>query len=67
MRVQDGAERFLLPGDAEKRTENAMVDEGEPLQCGLLEGAASREQTPFDGRIPGGGAAEGGGGFGGRG
>jgi competence protein ComEC len=36
VRVQDGAERFLLPGDAEKRTENAMVDEGEPLSADFL-------------------------------
>jgi competence protein ComEC len=36
MRVQDGAERFLLPGDAEKRTENAMVEEGEPLGADFL-------------------------------
>ena len=36
MRVQDGAERFLLPGDAEKRTENAMVDQGEPLAADFL-------------------------------
>ncbi len=36
VRVQDGAERFLLPGDIEKRAENTLVDEGEPLSADFL-------------------------------
>jgi competence protein ComEC len=36
LRVQDGAERFLLPGDIEKRAENDLVDEAAPLAADFL-------------------------------
>jgi competence protein ComEC len=36
VRVEDWQERFLLPGDVEKRAENTLVDEGEPLAADFL-------------------------------
>ena len=36
MRIQDGVERFLLPGDIEKRVENDLVDDGTPLAADFL-------------------------------
>jgi competence protein ComEC len=34
--VRDGAEKFLLPGDIEKRAENVLVDEQAPLAADFL-------------------------------
>jgi competence protein ComEC len=36
MRIQDGAESFLLPGDIEKKVENQLVDEHAPLAANFL-------------------------------
>jgi competence protein ComEC len=36
MLIQDGTERFLLPGDIEKRVENELVDEQAPLAADFL-------------------------------
>ncbi|MGA7223214.1 MAG: ComEC/Rec2 family competence protein [Candidatus Acidiferrales bacterium] len=36
MRIQDGADSFLLPGDIEKRVENELVDEQAPLTADFL-------------------------------
>jgi competence protein ComEC len=36
MRIQDGAESFLLPGDIEKKVENELVDEHAPLAANFL-------------------------------
>jgi competence protein ComEC len=36
MRIQDGAESFLLPGDIEKHVENQLVDEQAPLAANFL-------------------------------
>jgi len=36
IKVQDGAERFLLPGDIEKRVENDLVDDAAPLAADFL-------------------------------
>jgi competence protein ComEC len=36
LRIQDGAERFLLPGDIEKKVENQLVDERAPLAADFL-------------------------------
>lgn len=36
MRIQDGTESFLLPGDIEKRVENELVDEQAPLRADFL-------------------------------
>jgi competence protein ComEC len=36
MRIQDGEESFLLPGDIEKKVENELVDEHAPLAANFL-------------------------------
>ena len=36
LRLQDGAEKFLLPGDIEKRAENDLVDENAALAADFL-------------------------------
>jgi competence protein ComEC len=36
MRIEDGAERFLLPGDIEKKVENELVAEKAPLAADFL-------------------------------
>jgi competence protein ComEC len=36
LRLQDGAEKFLLPGDIEKRAENDLVDENASLSADFL-------------------------------
>ena len=36
IRIQDGAESFLLPGDIEKKVENELVDEHAPLAANFL-------------------------------
>ena len=36
MRIQDGDENFLLPGDIEKKVENQLVDEHAPLSANFL-------------------------------
>jgi competence protein ComEC len=36
LKVQDGAEKFLLPGDIERRVENDLVDDGAPLAADFL-------------------------------
>ncbi len=36
MRIQDGAQSFLLPGDIEKHVENELVDEKAPLAADFL-------------------------------
>ena len=36
MRIQDGEESFLLPGDIEKKVENELVDEHTPLAANFL-------------------------------
>jgi competence protein ComEC len=36
MRIQDGSESFLLPGDIEKKVENELVDEHAPLAANFL-------------------------------
>ena len=36
MRIQDGDESFLLPGDIEKKVENELVDEHAPLAADFL-------------------------------
>ena len=36
MRIQDGSESFLLPGDIEKKVENELVDEHVPLAANFL-------------------------------
>ncbi len=36
MRIQDGGESFLLPGDIEKHVENELVDEQAPLAADFL-------------------------------
>jgi competence protein ComEC len=36
MRIQDGDESFLLPGDIEKKVENELVDEHAPLAANFL-------------------------------
>ena len=66
MRIQDGAESFLLPGDIEKHVENELVDQQAMLACGFSEGAASWQQDVFDGCVRGSGGAESGRGFCGR-
>jgi competence protein ComEC len=36
LKIQDGAEKFLLPGDIERRVENDLVDDGSPLAADFL-------------------------------
>ncbi|HTV59327.1 MAG TPA: ComEC/Rec2 family competence protein [Verrucomicrobiae bacterium] len=36
MRLQDGSVRFLLPGDAQKKSEESMVEDREPLAADFL-------------------------------
>jgi competence protein ComEC len=36
IRIQDGSESFLLPGDIEKKVENELVDEHAPLAANFL-------------------------------
>ncbi len=63
MRIQDGAESFLLPGDIEKHVENELVDEQAPAGSRFSEGAAPWKQDVFDQCVCRSRGAEGGGGF----
>jgi competence protein ComEC len=45
MRIQDGDESFLLPGDIEKKVENELVDEHAPLAANFLKVAHHGSKT----------------------
>jgi competence protein ComEC len=45
MRIQDGEESFLLPGDIEKKVGNELVDEHAPLTANLLKMAHHGSKT----------------------
>jgi beta-lactamase superfamily II metal-dependent hydrolase len=45
MRITDGSESFLLPGDIEKKAENELVDEHGPLAANFLKVPHHRSKT----------------------